>query len=234
MRAQEFISTPVLLEGGNIWKNELATSRINRADVIPTVRFLEKITGLPLVDRMLGSTGRKDTSGDLDLAVDANLVDKSEIVAKLSAWAKAHDSSALVKKTGVSVHFRTPINGNPDLGYVQTDFMFMPDVEFALWSMAAFPSAYRGEYKHIVLASIAKFLGLKWSFRDGLIVRDSNTPLTQGKDPDYVAKILLGPNATASDITTVESIINALANDPDRDEKLADARELLSSRGITI
>ncbi|MDV7390500.1 hypothetical protein RZS08_04060, partial [Arthrospira platensis SPKY1] len=106
-----------LLEGGNVWKDDLATTRINQADVVPTVKFLEKITGLPLVNNLLGTTGKKATSGDIDVAVDASKVDKNQLEQRLKAWAAKNDPTALTKKTGVSVHFRTPINGDPTNGY---------------------------------------------------------------------------------------------------------------------
>ena len=43
--------------------------KIAKADVVPTLQWLEKITNLPHEDFMLGTTGKKDTSGDLDVAV---------------------------------------------------------------------------------------------------------------------------------------------------------------------
>ena len=217
----------IVTEGGNIWKDKLVTQRINRADVVPTVKFLEKITGLPLVDNMLGTTGRKDSSGDLDLAVDTSVADKATVQAKLDAWAKANDPNAFSKKTGVSVHFRTPIKGDPANGYVQTDFMFLDDVPFAKWSMAQQPSFFKGASKHIVLASVAKSLGLKWSFNQGLSSRTTGDALRGGKDPTYVAKTLFGPKATAETISTVENMLQALANDPDREAKLADANQTI-------
>ena len=55
-----------LNEGGNIFKT---TSRIERKDVLPTVKQLEQITGLPLVNNMLGSTGKAADSGDIDLVL---------------------------------------------------------------------------------------------------------------------------------------------------------------------
>lgn len=234
MRAKEFIVETVLLEGGNIWKDDLATVRIQRADVVPTVQFLEQITGLELTDNMLGTTGRKESSGDLDLAVDASKVDKTALQQKLAAWAQANDPSALTKKTGVSVHFRTPIKANPANGYVQTDFMFLDDIGFAKWSMAQAPSQFKGAVKHIILASVAKSQGLKWSFKDGLSSRTTGDALQGGKDADYVAKILFGPQANAETINTVESMLKALEKDPKRDEKLADAREALAKEGIQI
>lgn len=221
------LDTVVLLEGGNIWKDDLATIRINREDVVPTVQFLEKITGLPLVDNMLGTTGRKSSSGDLDLAVDAKKVDKAALQKSLDAYAAKYDKSALTKKTGVSVHFRTPIKGDPKNGYVQTDFMFLDDIPFAKWSMAQQLSSFPGSARHIVMASVAKALGYKWSFQQGLVDRDTNQVLPKGRDANFVAKTLFGPKATAQTLTTVENMLAALENDPKRDIKLADAYKTL-------
>ena len=111
-------------EGGNIFKDEkgqAATQRINLADVNPTVSYLEKLTGLTLLDNMLGSTGRKSTSGDLDLAINAKEHTKDELYQKLVA--KGVDPKDIAK-SGDSVHYKAPINGDPANGYVQTDFMF--------------------------------------------------------------------------------------------------------------
>ncbi len=218
-----------VMEGGNIWKDDLATKRIDRSDVLPTVKFLEKITGLSLTNNLLGSTGIKDSSGDLDIAVDANKYDKNDLQAKLNAWANANDKTALTKKTGVSVHFRTPINGDAKNGYIQTDFMFLNDVPFARWSMRAPSSYFKGAHKHIVMASIAKTLGLKWSFSTGLTDRNTGEPIKGGKDADTVAKILFGKNASSETINTVENMLDALDNDPYREQKLADARTVIGN-----
>jgi len=59
--------------------------------------------------------------------------------------------------------------------------------------------------------------------------RDDNAVVA--KDRDDVAKILLNPNATADDLNSVKSILKALANDPERDAKLAQARES-AAKGI--
>jgi hypothetical protein len=95
----------LLIEGGNIWKGDLATQRINQADVEPTVKWLEKLTGLSLIDSMIGSTGKTPTSGDIDLVVDVKKVNKNDLATKLLAWSKANDPKALVKKSGANVHF---------------------------------------------------------------------------------------------------------------------------------
>ena len=83
--------TGTLLEGGNVFKDaekNPLTQRINRADVDPTIKWLEGVLGFSLIDNKLGTTGKKPTSGDLDLAVDESKHSKDEVYAKLKAWAK--------------------------------------------------------------------------------------------------------------------------------------------------
>jgi len=61
-----------LNEGGNVFKapeGGAATIRIKREDVDPTLEWLEGILGIDLVDFKLGTTGKKETSGDLDIAI---------------------------------------------------------------------------------------------------------------------------------------------------------------------
>ena len=75
-----------LYEGGNVFKltdGQPATTRISRENVVPTVQWLEQLTGLNLVDNMLGSTGRKETSGDLDLGIDETKITKDVLIQQL-------------------------------------------------------------------------------------------------------------------------------------------------------
>jgi hypothetical protein len=85
--------------GGNVFKTrdgQAATQRINQTDVPVTVDWLEQLTNLDLrgeidpdtgyPERWLGSTGKKPTSGDLDLAVDANEITPAQLAAELSHW----------------------------------------------------------------------------------------------------------------------------------------------------
>jgi len=223
----------LLNEGGNIWHGNLATVRIPKDLVAPTVAFLEQITGLPLMNNMLGSTGIKSDSSDIDLAVDASQTSKEELVAKLKAWADQNDDSAQVKKKGVSVHFRCPIAGKPFLNAVQVDFMFVNNMKFTRWIYRpAEESKFKNAARTILIASIAKTFGLRFSSEKGLTDRKTDKPLTKGMNPDWIAYMLLGKKATRKDLASVESILNALKNDPKRDEKLADARKTLPMRGL--
>ena len=236
MLLNEFYSKKTQVnEGGNIFKGDLVTSRINRADVMPTVAWLERYTGLPLQDNMLGTTGRKDTSGDLDLGVSQNSITKDQLVSKLSevAVSMGVEPSTVIKKSGISVHFRTPIAGDPKKGFVQTDFMFTDDLEWTKFAAAASgTSTYKGAHKHVLMSSIAASLGLKWSPTTGLLTRDTGKLLS--KDPDYIAEILLGKGNDRDNLASVESILNAIKDDPERDEKLMAARETLAREGVSL
>jgi len=233
-----------LNEGGNVFKNAdgtPVTQRINRSDIPGTVAWLEMITGLDLTlekdtqgvpHKWLGSTGRKADSGDMDLAVDANEITKPELKGILDAWATKNkqDPKQWVRLTGEAVHFKTPIQGDPKRGYVQTDFMFMPDMNWGtFWLGGVSDSSYKGMYRNVLMSSIAKSLGLKASAK-GIISRQTEKPITM--DPDQAAGLLLGPNYNRSQLSSVENIYKALAMDPERDAKLADFREYLSKAGI--
>jgi|TARA_B100001013_G_scaffold322724_1_gene233319 hypothetical protein len=232
----------VLNEGGNIFKDpegNPATTRINKADVKPTLAWLEKITKLDHKNHMLGSTGVQDTSGDLDVAIDKEKVDKDELVALLHGWVtKNHpqeDPKQWVRKSGISVHFKTPINGDPKNGFVQTDLMFGDQkfMKFALGGMDA-KSNFKGQHRMIMIASLAKAQGFKWSPSNGLVDRISNTPIKGGKDPETVAKTIMGPTASAKDMQSVESINNKIKSDPNYDALVADAKEWFEKDGLEL
>lgn len=226
-----------LFEGGNIFKNEQgqpATVRINQADVEPTVKWLEGITGLPLIDNMLGTTGKKATSGDLDLAVDQTKTNKAELENTLKAWVEKQggDAKSWVRKTGISVHFKTPINGDESKGFVQTDFMFgNPEwMKFAL--QGEIDEKIRGQHRHILLSSIASAQGMKWSPNTGLLDRATNELITD--DPNQIAKTLLGQTATAKDVSTFKAVVDYVRKLPKYEELVADARETLAKAGIEL
>ena len=225
-----------LNEGGNVFKDkdgQAETQRINQTDVKTTIAWLERLTGLPLQDMTLGSTGRKPTSGDLDLAVDAQKVSKEELIKKITDWLASNklQPNQWIKKSGISVHFKTPINGNPKNGFVQTDFMFLQNVPFSKFVLSApANSQYRGQDRNILMNSIAKSLGFKLNQNAGIMNRATNELISD--DPDKIAKILLNSKATRNDLESVETIIAALANDPKRDAKLADAREHFAREGV--
>ena len=228
----------VLIEGGNVFKDadgNPRTQRINLVDIEPTVRWLETITDLPLVDNMLGSTGQKPSSGDLDLAVDANKIDKDSLVQLLSNYITraGQDPRDWIRKSGTAVHFLTPIGGRPGRGFVQTDFMFMPKPEFSKFILRQDPaSEYKGATRAVLINSMAKSMGYKLNQLAGIADRETNQLITD--DPDRIAQMLLNSRATRADLGSVERIMAALRTDPRRDAKLADFRDHMQRAGTPL
>ena len=227
-----------LFEGGNVFKDSngrALTQRINQTDVKSTLAWLEEmLPGLDLQNNTLGSTGIKDTSGDLDIAVDAQQLTKEQLVAQLTRWALSQKQKPedWIKKTGAGIHFKTPINGRPDQGFVQTDFMFLQNVPWSKFVLGAMPadSKYKGRERNVLMNSIAKSMGYKLNQIAGIADRTSNKIITD--DPDKVAKMLLNKTATRQDLASVENILQALSTDPQRDAKLADFKTHMEREGL--
>jgi hypothetical protein len=226
-------SNILLTEGGNVFKDpegNIKTQRIQLADIAPTIKWLENLTGLPLSVNMLGSTGQKPSSGDLDLAVDINKVSKEELDKTLTDWLvksgvapeDVHKKpNGWVIKTGINVHFLTPIAGNPKNGYVQTDFMFLRKPDWSKFILTQDPnSEYKGASRNVLLNSMAKSMGLKLNQNDGIMSREDNRLISD--DPDVVAELLLGKPYTAQDLMSVEKIMKALQSNGNRDALIAD------------
>lgn len=228
----------MLAEGGNVFKDtdgHVKTKRINLQDIAPTVTWLERVTGLPLKDNMLGSTGLKPTSGDLDLAVDANRVTKDALSKQLSDYVLnlGQNPGDWIKKSGISIHFLTPIRGDLKQGYVQTDFMFVPKPAFSKFILRQdLDSDYKGSTRNVLINSMAKSLGYKLNQTAGIQDRASNDIISD--DPDIIAKMLLNDRATKQDLGSVERIFRALANDPNREAKIADFREHMQREGLPL
>ena len=158
-----------LLEGGNVFKApgwtkqdpQMLTDRISKSEVAPTVAFLNKLTGMNLNNNLLGSTGIAESSGDIDIAIDMNSVSKDDFVNLLTDKGVSPDH---IRKTGDSVHYMSPIFAGKKrtARFVQVDFMFVPSVEFAVWSMRTAPeSTYKGVYLQKLRADLTNTVSHK-------------------------------------------------------------------------
>jgi len=201
-------------------------------------------------------TFEKNSSGDLDLNTDLNKISKDELIAKLAAWlkskgipddqimnmskkdmiAKTGDKNSVpftggyIHDAGDQVHFRMPIQGGK--GYVQTDFMMTTDPDFQRGAKRGGTAAFSGKDRAILISSIARARGYKFSPKFGL--QDPETNELVSNDWNQIAKMLLGPNAKESDTHTVETIIAALKGDPDYDKLTAKARDDFARDGKTL
>lgn len=224
-----------LNEGGNVFKNaagESLTQRIQRDDVPATVNWIESVTNIRFpMETWLGTTGRKSSSGDLDLAVDETKTTKENLIkVLLSRGVDAKD----VKKSGDSVHIKTPIAGDPKKGFVQADLMF-GDPAWQAFSMSGAPeeSKLTGMSRHVILASIVSALhpGLKWSYKHGLVDRVTNTTVPDGKSAKKLSDITGIPVAK---LNTADDILDAVSKRPNYDQLIAAARETLAKSDIQL
>ena len=248
----------ILNEGGNVFKTEpekeMMTQRIATQDVHPTIQFIEKITGLTFDEEdWLGTTGKKkdpdgafekNSSGDLDLNTDANKVSKEELKAKLAAWLKSQGvpedqimnvgrkkQDGWIHDAGDQVHFRTPIDGTDQKGFVQTDFMFTTNPDFQRGAKRGGTEEYGGALRAMLLASLARGRGYKMSPKFGLL-DPNNGDAVVADTWDKIAVLLLGQGATEEDTHTVESMIAFLRkNEPNYEELIAQFEFQLEKEG---
>jgi Family of unknown function (DUF6267) len=233
-----------LLEGGNVFKAptwskenpEMLTDRISKAEVAPTVAFLNKLTGMNLTDNLLGSTGIAESSGDIDIAIDMS-TSKDEFVQLLTDKGVSPDH---IRKTGDSVHYMSPIFAGKKKTnrFVQVDFMFVPSVEFAKWSMRTAPeSTYKGVYLQKLRADLTNTVApkdaqgkslWKWNHFKGVLNRSDDTPVFREFDPDDIAQGLLGPSATRKDLESVEGIMRLLKDNAKRKDVIDTYRQTLA------
>jgi hypothetical protein len=225
----------LLNEGGNIFKapsGESLTQRINRDLVPATIQWIESKTNIKFpMETWLGTTGRKSSSGDLDLAVDETKTTKEDLIkVLLAAGVDAKD----IKKSGDSVHIKTPIAGDPKNGFVQADLMF-GDPGWQAFSMSGAPegSELTGMSRHVILASIVSALhpGLKWSYKHGLVDRVTNTTVPDGKSSKKLSDITGIP---VGKLNTADDILDAIAKRPNYDQLIAAARETLAKSDIEL
>ena len=138
-----------------------------------------------------------------------------------------------VAKSGISVHFKTPINGNPNNGYVQTDLMFgNPEAMKFAFKGTGDGTVYKGAHRAIMIASMAKARGMKWSPGKGLLDRETNDLVASA--PDEVAVALLGQGANRADMDSVEKIVKKIRNSPDYDALTADAFANFEKQGLPL
>jgi hypothetical protein len=236
----------ILVEGGNVfkapgWTKEnpvMLTDRINRSEIAPTVEHIEALLSIDIADNLLGSTGIAESSGDIDVAIDANTTSKDEFVEHLLEAGVNPDH---IVKTGDSVHYMSPIyspDSEPTDRFVQVDFMFVPSVEFVKWSMRTAPeSTYKGKYLQQLRADLTNTVApkdasgkslWKWNHFSGVLNRSDNSPVFGKFDPDAIAKGLLGLSATRHDLESVEGIMRLLKDNKRRREVIDTYRQTLA------
>lgn len=224
-----------LLEGGNAIPSSIPVAK---NDVAAIVAAAKKALPDQLVKRMqadIGSAGYKVESGDIDVMVEAEDVitlfntmdEKNPLLAAKKALENYFRGQGIeTKVSGNNVSIGIPYKN----AVAQVDVMVIHDASIVAPYHQHGPRGsyadpeFKGQPIFILMNSIGKSLGLKFdAFGAKLLRRDDNTVVA--RDRDAVAKILLNPKATADDLNSVKSILRALENDPQKEAKLAQARD---------
>ena len=199
---------------------------IHISEIEPTLAKLEKSLGIDLMNNVLGSVGKRQFSGDIDVALKIEREEIPEFLAKLKSTPDIKDiaqSSVVMTKVQIQDYDGTKTDGRPRTGFVQVDFM--PGDPGWLKTYYHSPhendSKYKGVFRNLLLASICgiydrqdsaeqiedgrpqESLRYMWSPTDGLI-RVKRTPVRKKSGEGYTKKnsntIMAGPFKQANEI----------------------------------
>ena len=113
--------------GGKAFKGE--TRRVTKDEVKSTVTWLgsqwpdyKLNKGLNLHESVLGSAGKSDTSGDIDLNLDITAYDQSKVADQLISL--LGKENVIARPGNNQIFTSVPVGGRGDDGRVQVDFMF--------------------------------------------------------------------------------------------------------------
>jgi hypothetical protein len=130
--------------------------RIYRDDVDSTVQYVSAITGISVDEfKMLGSSGKVPSSGDIDLAVPVTRYNPEQIHQRLISSLGA-DYVMYNKGTRVG-SYAVPIAGKTSNGRVQVDLMYVSNPDWAAFSYfsAGDKSQYKGVVRNMLLSAVA-------------------------------------------------------------------------------
>jgi len=233
-----------LLEGGNAIPTSIPVAK---ADVAAIVAAAKKAMPADLLKRIqtdIGSAGYKIESGDIDVMVEAEDVvalfqtqaDKNPVLsAKKALEAYFRGKGIEAKTNGNNVSIGIPYKdavAQVDVMVIHDAALVAPYHQHGPRNSYADPD-FKGQPIFILMNSIGKALGLKFdAFGAKLLRRDDNTVVA--RDRDAVAKALLNSRASGEDLNSVKSIMRALENDPQKEAKLAQARDDEAKGLITL
>ena len=183
---------------------------IHISEIEPTLSALEKVLKIDLKNNVLGSVGKKEFSGDIDVAL---AIDPDSIPAFIENLKKTPEimdiakSSVIMTKVKIVDYDESKQTTKPRTGYVQVDFMPGDPgwMKTYYHSPSEKESKYKGVFRNIMIATIAAVYERNdseekiedgrpveserwlWSLTDGL-VRVKRTPVPKAKGDGYTKK----------------------------------------------
>jgi len=240
---EDFQKNFSIVEGGAM----PGVGAIHISEIEPTLAELEQKLGINMRDNVLGSVGKREFSGDIDVALQIDREQIPEFLAKLKSTPEIKDiaqSSVIMTKVQIKGYDANKTDGRPRTGFVQVDFM--PGDPGWLKTYYHSPhekdSKYKGVFRNLMLAAIAGIYNRQdspeqiddgrpaqsqrymWSPSDGLI-RVMRTPVPKKSGDGYTKKnankIIGGPFKTPDEIAQNLGLDNG--NDLDSFESLLTA-----------
>ena len=231
----------VVNEGGNAIPSSTPVKKEDVKTVVDQAKSYLPAELLKGLQTDIGSAGYKVESGDIDVMVEAEDVVNlfktqeakdpvKEAKQKLKAYFNEKGIEANVNGRNVSIGVIYTDSQTGQKRTAQVDVMVIHEAGLvAPWHQHGLRGMYsdpefKGSEAFMLISSIAKHLGLKFdAFGAKLLRRDNNDVVARTRK--QVAKVLLGPKAKEDDLNSVKSMLKALEADPDREGKLAQARQ---------
>lgn len=198
--------TNKLFEGGSM----PGVGPIHIDEINPTLDALEKALGIDLKNNVLGSVGKKEFSGDIDVAIQVAPDAIPELVKKIEATPLVLDiakSSVIMTKVKIVNYDQSKQATKPRTGFVQVDFMPGDPgwMKTYYHSPSDTESQYKGVFRNLMLATMCAVYQRQdseeqiedgrpveserwmWSPTDGL-VRIKRTPVPKKNGEGYTKK----------------------------------------------
>ena len=205
-------------------------------EINPTLDALERSLGIDLKNNVLGSVGKKEFSGDIDVAIQVDPDKIPELVKKIEATPEVLDiakSSVIMTKVKIVNYDQNKQTTKPRTGFVQVDFMPGDPgwMKTYYHSPSDKESKYKGVFRNIMIATISAVLDRNdseekiedgrpveserwmWSPTDGL-VRVKRTPVPKANGEGYTKK---NKNEVITSIKDAPGIAKALKLDGPED-----------------
>ena len=211
-----------LNEGGNVVPNAVELQKANFPLVMAN---LKKILPQGLNLYPIGSAGHKEISSDIDALIDAGELMTAFPAKELKLSRKALEDyfkskGLFAARTGVSIHVGIPIGATQDV--VQVDLMAVENAAAAqpLHTHDYSDPQMKGGTLHGMWADLANMSSVEghesvmMSPYKGLVDRTTKELITNNKDE--IAKIIIGPTASAADMGNPQRVLAALKPYPEK------------------
>ena len=195
-------------------------------EIEPTLDALERVLKIDLKNNVLGSVGKREFSGDIDVALQIDPEDLPAFIDRLKATPEVLEvekTSVIMTKVKIADYDESKQTTKPRTGFVQVDFMPGDPgwLKTYYHSPSEKESKYKGVFRNILISSIALVHNRKdseetiddgrpveserwlWSPTEGL-VRVKRTPVPKKSGVGYTKKnnneIIGKPIRTATEI----------------------------------